>query len=600
MKTLTLVSLLLYLGALATLLVLSISHPSAPTAHGTRRALVQLADSANEQSSDSCAIVCGCIAAGIVGVALCSTVACRDRWARRTAGAKDKVADGAKKCPDETVVCVDILVATGSGGADSDTPNSCSSVISTPRGWNSSTDRLDSACGVAASSLSGITSAMVPFAGISPVISDACEGEGNSSTPALCIDGSAAQDTALSFPGWSLSASTSGGGNAMDPCDSGAAVMETPRSQDRIAGSASGDQAAASSGILSQDSPAREGTLSETALECAAAEIQEHSGIVAAAGHDDKAVAAAQVGDIRMPHEESQGAGGHQGPHIGSSAPDGFAHGLFTSVGLADVNVSAAGEGCSDVCDACPAPTPEVIITPVKKPIEDTSGVDKGEYEMARALEILVSINDVCAAHVCRASLFAREVARMRVLRDRRSLPSLLANTGDTIGDRGSDSATRSVIKEMADALDAMHEAHRAAGAQLRAAVEARTWNDPDDRSLFVAMAPLESRKAAQAYAAIGRKREAWTRLMAELRGSSKAFARLSADFEARSSLTPEEAIAGLPLQRLELLMMLSAAADKATHSTEPRDRSGSVDSLGEQRAWLLRAALCTADAVRV
>eukprot|EP00727_Mastigamoeba_balamuthi_P007796 m51a1_g3637 hypothetical protein (674) ;mRNA; f:156303-158835 len=673
MKTLTLVSLLLYLGALATLLVLPISPPSASAARGARRVLVQPADSvddpSNEQSSDTgaidsfdsfdsssnsdgsqglpstvligrharalhtlpCVIACGCIAAGIVaGVTLCSTVAHRDRWARRTASAEDNAEDDAKKCPDESSVCVDMAVATGSGGADSDTPNSCSSDASdasAQRGSSSSADLLDNACGEAASSLSGITVAVDTLA----LAEAAVTGEGHSADRTeLGIGCNAAEDSAPSFPAppSPSAASASGGGDAMDPCDSGAADVVTRRSHDaqddnqitatddhsvhsgtisdgRIAGSASDDQApATSSGVQSEDSPAREATLSETAPQCAAADavISEHSDLGAAAGQDETMEAAAQESDTSKPPEKPQDSDTDErhDPHNGSSEPQ-LQHSLCGTADLADTrqgdtDAQAAGEDKCGVSDVCPTPTPAVVVVPEKQPDDATS---EGEHEMARALEILVAINDACGAHVRRASQFAREVARARELRDRPLLPALhRAGSGHAQapgGERRSDGEARRAFEEMAEALEAMEEAHRAAGAQLRAAVEARTWGEADDVSLFVAMAPLESRRATQAYAAMGRRREAWGRLMAELRGSSRAFARLSADFEGRSSLTPEEAVAVLPLERLELLMMLSAEADKATPSTEPRGHG-----LGEQRAWLLRAALCTADAVRV
>eukprot|EP00727_Mastigamoeba_balamuthi_P007797 m51a1_g3638 hypothetical protein (650) ;mRNA; r:160245-162769 len=649
MKTLTLVSLLLYLGALATLLVLPISPPSASAARGARRVLVQPADSVddqgNEQSSDtsavdsfdsfdsssnsdSCVIACGCIAAGIVaGVALCSTVAHRDRWARRTASAEDNAEDDAKKCPDESSVCVDMAVATGSGGADSDTPNSCSSDTSAPRGSSGSADRLDNACGEAASSLSGIAVAVDTLA----LAEAAVTGEGHSADRTeLGIGCNAAEDSAPSFPAppSPSAASASGGGDAMDPCDSGAADVVTRRSHDaqddnqitgtddygvhsgtvsddRIAGSASDDQApATSSRVQSEDSPAREATLSETAPQCAAADavISEHSDLGAAAGQDETMEAAAQESDTSKPPEKPQDSDTDErhDPHNGSSEPQ-LQHSLCGTADLADTrqadtDARAAGEDKCGVSDVCPTPTRAVVVVPEKQPDDSTS---EGEHEMARALEILVAINDACGAHVRRASQFAREVARARELRDRPLLPALhRAGSGHAQapgGERRSDGEARRAFEEMAEALEAMEEAHRAAGAQLRAAVEARTWGEADDVSLFAAMAPLESRRATQAYAAMGRRREAWGRLMAELRGSSRAFARLSADFEGRSSLTPEEAVAVLPLERLELLMMLSAEADKATPSTEPRGHG-----LGEQRAWLLRAALCTADAVRV
>eukprot|EP00727_Mastigamoeba_balamuthi_P007870 m51a1_g3703 hypothetical protein (270) ;mRNA; f:415941-419169 len=197
----------------------SVDGPSNEQNSGTS-GIVSFFDSFDSDSSNSegCAIACGFIAAGIVaGVVLCSTVAHRDSWARRTA--EDNAADDAKKCLDESSV-------------------------------------------------------------------------------ELVIEGNAAEDSALSLPAppSSSAASASGGGDAMDPCDSGAADVVTPRSQhaqddnqitgtddrsvnsgyvsdDRIAGDASYDQTpASSSGGQSEDSPAREATLSETAPQCAAAD----------------------------------------------------------------------------------------------------------------------------------------------------------------------------------------------------------------------------------------------------------------------------------------------------------------------------------------
>eukprot|EP00727_Mastigamoeba_balamuthi_P007760 m51a1_g3604 hypothetical protein (236) ;mRNA; r:31174-31935 len=208
---------------------------------------------------------------------------------------------------------------------------------------------------------------------------------------------------------------------------------------------------------------------------------------------------------------------------------------------------------------------------------------DKDERVMTRtrrsALLDALADNDAYVADLRRASRFAREVV---------ACPRLLPRTSPGSGWRcDPDADARRSFAAMAETLDELREAHGVLGLRLRAAARGRAWSDPDDTSLWCAVASLEEGPATRAYADYTGQHGGWARLARRLRGSSWAFAELCDEFEARNgSLTPEE-VAFRPLQQLSRLLRVLADAAANTPATALRGLAAAEQGVEEYREWL-------------